>query len=85
MQFVGCKSTKMSSVTSDFGEKHTCKFCGYQTLKKTHLKLHEQVVHGGQKFQCPECEYQAAKKSILISHQKSVHMSKKIKCPECEH
>jgi KRAB domain-containing zinc finger protein len=64
----------MSSVTLANGEKHTCQLCGYQTLKKTHMKLHEQADHDGKKFQCPECEYQATQKNIVVRHQKSVHM-----------
>ena len=71
------KLRKMSSVTSAIGEKLSCQLCGYQTLKKTHLKLHEQAVHDGKKFQCPECEYQATKKSNLVRHQQFIHMGRK--------
>ena len=62
----------MSSVTS--ARKHTCQSCGYQALKKTHLKLHEHAVHDGKKFQCPDCEHQATMKGNLVTHQKYVHM-----------
>ena len=75
----------MSSVISAIGEKHTCQLCGYQTLNKTHLKLHEQAVHDGKRFECQECEYQATEKSNLVSHHKSVHMGQKFQCPDCEH
>jgi hypothetical protein len=39
------KLNKMSSVTSVLCGKYKCELCGYQTLKKTHLKLHEQEAH----------------------------------------
>ena len=64
----------MPSVTFASSAKHTCQLCGYQSFKKTHLKLHAQEVHDGKKFQCPECEYWSTKKGKLVSHQKSVHM-----------
>ena len=61
----------MSSLSSASGVKHTCQLCGYQTLQKTHLKLHSQATHGGRRFQCAACEYQATKKSNMDSHRKS--------------
>ena len=76
---------QMSSVTSaSTSEKHTCHICGYQSLKKTHLKLHEQAVHDGKKFQCPECEYQATKKGNLGRHHQVVHMDRKEEQSKCE-
>ena len=74
LQSRGFEATKMVSVTTAFGEKHTCQLCGYQTLKKTLLNVHEQAVHYGKEVQCSECEYQATKKSSLVRHQKSVHI-----------
>ena len=76
------KLRKMSSVTSAIGEKLICQICGFQTLEKTHLKLHEQAVHDGKKFKCPECEYQATENSILVEHKQSVHMGQKFKCTD---
>ena len=64
----------MTSSSSAIGAKHTCQLCGYQTLQKTHLNLHEKAVHDGKKFQCPECEFQAMWKSSLVRHHKLVHM-----------
>ena len=53
---------RMSSVSSDQGCKLICKTCGYQTLQKADLKLHDQAVHDGKQFHCLECEYQTNKK-----------------------
>ena len=64
----------MSSLSTATGAKHTCQLCGYQTLQKTHLKLHSQAAHQGRRFQCSECEYQATKKSSIDSHNTSVHI-----------
>ena len=66
----------MSSLTSAIGGKHTYQLCGYQTLKKTQLKQHEQAVHDARKLQCPVCEYQATHKGHLEFTHKSVHMGR---------
>jgi hypothetical protein len=47
---VSSKVVKLHKMSSAIDEKQTCQLCGYQTLKKTHLKLHEQEVHDGKKF-----------------------------------
>ena len=75
----------MSSVTSNIGEKQRCQLCGYQTLKKAILKLHEQTVHDGKQIQHQESEYQATQESQLVSYQKSVHIGQKFQCSECVH
>ena len=63
------KATKMSSVTSAIGAKHTC-----QSI----LVPHHKSVHMGEKFQCPECEYQATLKGNLIRHQQTVHLGRNL-------
>ena len=68
----------MSYLTSGEEVNHTCQLCGYQTLRKTHLKLHSQAVHEGWRFQCSGCEYQA---TII----KSFYMNQKSQCPEWEY
>ena len=62
------KLTTMSSAPTANGGKHTCQLCGYQTLKKTHLKLHAWKVHNEKPFHCPECDYQATKKCNVVIH-----------------
>ena len=79
------KLHKMSSVTAAIDGKYTCQLCEYQTLKKPHLKRHEQSVHDGKHVQCSECEYQTTNKSRLGSHKKSLHMGWKFNCPDCDH
>ena len=74
----------MSSVNSAISEKHICQLCGYQTLKKTQLRLHAQALHDGTKFQCQECEYQATQKGHLQTNHKTVHTGQKFQCQECE-
>ena len=64
----------MSSEFSANGSKNICQLCGYQTIHKTHLNLHEQEVHDRKRFQCQECAYQATKKNHLVTQQKSVHI-----------
>ena len=82
----------MSSLCPATGAKHICQLCGYQTLQKTHLKLHCQAAHEGRRFQCSECKYQCLEcdyqvtaKGNLVSHKKSVRMGQKFQCPECDY
>ena len=75
----------MSSITSAIGGKHTCELCGYQTLKKTHLRLHKQAVHDGGELQCPGCDHQFCSKGALANHHKSINLGQIFQYLECEH
>jgi len=56
--------------------KFKCKFCDYETARKSDLNRHLNVKHlEVEKIQCHLCDYQSVRKDQLILHQKKVHLN----------
>ncbi|CAH0548722.1 unnamed protein product [Brassicogethes aeneus] len=57
----------------DQQEQFKCEKCGYQTLKKSHFKIHLKIHDKNNQLKCNFCDYTAAKLYTLNAHLLSKH------------